>query len=81
MESKKDFLGKELKVGDAVVFIDSDHKELKRGVITKLNAKQATILDPANAKKYEKWGADKIGYGKTCKHYTQIVKIEEGTSA
>ncbi len=40
---KKDFLGTEVKVGDTVIFI-GDQRELKIGVITKLNKCKASLV-------------------------------------
>jgi hypothetical protein len=39
----KDFLGKELNVGDEVVFIAYD-RDLKHGIVTRITEKTATIL-------------------------------------
>lgn len=39
----KDFLGKELNIGDEVVFIAYD-RDLKHGIVTKITEKTATIL-------------------------------------
>ena len=39
----KDFLGKELNIGDEVVFIAYD-RDLKHGIVTRITEKTATIL-------------------------------------
>jgi len=43
MEKKYDFLGKVLKVGDEVVFMQIRYRNLMRGTILKMNEKKATI--------------------------------------
>ncbi len=39
----KDFLGRELEVGDAVVFMEVNRRELKHGTIEKIGKAKATI--------------------------------------
>ena len=39
----KDFKGKELKVGDRVIYITGSYRDLSWGTIVKLNSLQATV--------------------------------------
>jgi len=43
MEKKYDFLGKVLKVGDEVVFMQINYRQLMRGIIVKMGKRKATI--------------------------------------
>lgn len=65
-----DFFGQELIVGDCVAYIDTKYQSLRRGKILKLSEKQATIRDLDYDGPYE----DKMGHGRTCRHYGCIVK-------
>lgn len=74
MNCPKDFLGNELKVGDNIVFIHRRYQELRKGVILKLNPKQATILDVAEQGKINGKYDNVMGFGKTCRSYNCIIK-------
>ena len=41
----KDFLGRELKVGDEVVFMEVEYRSLKKGTIERLTNKMVFIKD------------------------------------
>lgn len=59
----KDRLGKEIKVGDSILYIDKNYKALNRGIIDKINAKKVTIKS-----RYEI-------YGKTIRDPKTIIVI------
>lgn len=70
----KDFFGKELAVGDKVIFIDSTYKNFKHGIITKLNPRQATVRDIEFQGKMGGRYDNQIGYGLTCRYYSNLIK-------
>ena len=69
---KLDYLGNQLSIGDKVIYINPQYKELNTGIILKLNDKQATIRDTSYIS--TDWKYDKMGYGKTTRFYNCIVR-------
>lgn len=68
----KDFLGKELKVGDKVVTVQVGYRQLKRGIIKKITAKQVAV-DIGN----KDWdNSPKLFY--TCPSF--VVKYDDGNT-
>ncbi len=67
-----DFFGRQLGIGDRVAFICNGYRELRHGEIVGLNMKQAVIKD-LDYDGHEHF-ADRMGYGRTCREYSRIVK-------
>lgn len=65
-----DFFGRELFIGDRVVFILRDYCEFRHGEIVGLNNKRATIRDLD----YDGPLADRMGHGMTVRDYCRIIK-------
>ena len=61
----KDFLEKELAVGDEVVFMQVNYRNLLKGTIVSLGAKKATIKHPRQ----------NVGNTVSIQFYEQIIKI------
>lgn len=71
----KDFLGRQLKVGDKVVYLSTKSKDLKAGYIGALNEKTARVYNaPRN-------DSDECRVGKDyyIVYYRNIVKVETAT--
>lgn len=67
-----DFWGQPLQVGDRVTYMERYYKSLRHGTIIKLGEKQATIRTEMyqNMPDFQ----DRMGYGKTCRDYSCIIK-------
>jgi hypothetical protein len=64
---KKDFLGRELKIGDKVVYMRINYRDFVTGTIHSLGEKKATIIfDASNGRQR-----------KNIQFYNQLIKIEE----
>lgn len=75
---KKDFWGQQLSVGDRVTYIDNHYKALHCGEIISLGKKMATIRTDEwqDNERYR----ERMGYGKTCRYYSCIVKGAPGAA-
>lgn len=67
-----DFWGQPLNIGDRVTYIDVHYQELRHGEIINLSDKQATIR--TDEYRDHEFFKDRMGYGKTCRSYSCIVK-------
>ncbi len=67
-----DFFGRRLGIGDRVAFVCTGYRDLRHGEIIGFNEKRATIkdLDYDGPECF----ADRMGYGRTCREYSRIVK-------
>ena len=61
----KDFLGKPLKIGDEVVFMQIKYRSLVKGMIVAMSDKKATLYHME----------DNLGRVKSIQFYNQMVKI------
>ena len=68
MDSKTDYFGQELEVGDVVVFMKIGYRDFTTGQIKKLSEKKATI-------KYTKY--DDSYSATTMQFYSQIIKAPD----
>jgi hypothetical protein len=64
---KEDYLGKEINIGDTVVFMQIGYRGLMKGTIVSMAEKKAKI-------KHEKTN---IGRTESIQFYGQMIKIEE----
>jgi len=63
----KDFLGNKIKVGDEVVFMQINYRDLRRGEITKISPQTLLVLQE--------------GCRNPCRQFhKQVVKIEKGNN-
>lgn len=63
---KTDYLGKELNIGDTVVFMQIGYRGLMKGIIVKMNDQKAKLVHPpTNTCKKE-----------SVQFYTQMIKID-----
>ena len=70
----KDYLGKDLEVGDEVAYISSQYKEFELGKILSIGECRVTIERwDENRKPYTKYAADKK-FAKTIKTPDQIIR-------
>lgn len=67
-----DFWGQTLQIGDHVSYMDRHYRQFCHGTIINLGEKQATI----RTEMYQDHPTlkDQMGYGKTCRDYTCIIK-------
>ncbi len=63
----KDFLGKELKVGDEVVFVLLGYREFRRGTVKKLTPKTLIVEQSAASGSYNR---------ETKQFHNQVIKLE-----
>jgi hypothetical protein len=64
----KDYFGKELNIGDEVVYMRINYRDLRKAKIIRMGPKKATI----------EYLSGKIGRsGKTTQFYNQLIKIDK----
>ncbi|GAF98117.1 unnamed protein product [marine sediment metagenome] len=64
--NRNDFLGREISIGSMVIFIECGYRNFKRGKVTKLGEKKATVTWKTNT------GLLRV----THRYYSDLVKTE-----